>query len=156
MNWPPKSRPVKRNGCFEGCVLLVVGAIAAAIAIPSLMTIKRSPLEDTLRGHLANSYKECAYHLARFKEDLPVRDLALTKWANKSNRWWEDESGRWKVFDLKTRSRLDLNAGCTASKVLAKPLAAHYGELAYSIDLGNGDKSCITRTGEARDDWSCE
>ena len=145
-----------RRGCFEGCVLLVVGAIAAAISIPSCMTVRRSPLQDTLRGHLANSYKECAFHLARFEEDLPVRDLALTKWADKSNRWWEEKSGRWKVFDLKTRSQLDLNAGCNTTKVLAKPLAAHYGELAYGLDLANGDKSCVTRTGEARDDWSCD
>ena len=145
-----------RRGCFEGCVLLVVGAIAAAIAIPSCMTIKRSPLQDTLRGHLANSYKECVYHLARFKEDLPVHDLGLTKLANKSNGWWEDKSDRWKVFDLKTRSQPNLNAGCNTTKVLAKPLAAHYGKLAYGLDLANGDKSCVTRTGEARDDWSCD
>ena len=136
-----------RRGCFEGCVLLVVGAIAVAIAAPMYMTIKEDDPRNTLRSILQNAYKECAYHMARTDEGLPVRDLQLTELAK--NSYWE-------VFDLKTGGQLDLNAGCNETKVLAKPLAAHYGKLAYGLDLIEGYKSCITRDGEKRDDWSCE
>ena len=143
---------MKRPGCLEGCFLLAVGGavvvIAAAIAIPRFVTFKVPPALPTLRNHLSNSYKECAYHWARYGDDLPVRKLSFTQWASKTKQW--------KVLDLKTGENLDLNAGCNDIKVLGKLLAAQYGKLAYGLDLSNGDKSCITLSGEEREDWSCE
>ena len=136
-----------RRGCFEGCVLLVLGAIAAAIAIPSCMTIKEHDHRTLLRNHLATNYKLCAFYLARDGKALFVRELLALDTKN---------NDLWKLFDLETGGHLDLNADCNKTKVLGKILDAHFGKLAYGLDLSNGDKSCITRTGEARDDWSCE
>lgn len=143
---------MKRSGCLEGCFLLTVGgfvvAIAAAIAIPGFVTVKVPPVLPKLRTNLKEAYKECAYHLARYYNDLPVRELSLAQWAKNTKQW--------KVFDLKTGGQLDLNVGFNKTKVLGRLVEAQYGKLAYGLDLDNGDKSCITRSGEEREDWSCE
>ena len=143
---------MKRNGCLDGCLLLALGgfvvAIAAAVAIPMFVDINNDPPQNTLRNHLHNAYKECAIHLALSGEALPVRDLDLTKWL--SNPY------AWEVYDFKTGDQLDLNAGCNETKVLGKLVEDRYGNLAYSLNLGNGVKSCVTRSGEKRDNWSCK
>lgn len=152
MNWPLKSKPVKRNGCFEGCVLLVVGAIAAAIALPSFLTIKHN---DPIKGAkliLMNIYKECVYLQATKKEGASLSLLYMDSMQPPVPRHLD-----WEIVDLESRNSLDPGQDCFRADLLAIPIRSKsYKQLAYGLNLQNGQKSCITRDGEKHDDWSCE
>ena len=147
MNRPIKSKNVKRNGCRQGFFLLTAGGIvatlAAIVSLP-LLSIKEPDHGTALRKHLALNYKLCAFYLARDGKAPFVHELEL-----------EMNDSLWKLVDLETGSQLDLNNGCNKTKVLGK-LLPRFGKLAYGLDLGNGNKSCVTRSGEEREDWSCK
>ena len=148
MNWPLKSKPVKRNGCFDGCVLLLVGAIAAAVALPSFLTVKSShPIED-VKMALAGSAKECAVLTARKEKNLIINLTYLQRFAP---RYLD-----WQIVDLESRSRLDPDQDCNEAHLLAVPTEKIWKKLAFGLSLQNYQKSCVTRDGEKRDDWSCE
>lgn len=143
---------MKRSACLEGCFLLVVGgavaAIALAIALPKFVTYRTVHPQHKIKTELKNAYKECAYILAKDGYSLPLRDLNLIE---------EFTAGSGStVFELYKGDRFDLNAECDKTRLVGKPSDADYGKLAYGLDLGNGDKSCITRSGDEREDWSCE
>lgn len=120
-------------------------AILASIASLRLFPIKEPDHGRLLRNHLAMNYKVCAFYLARDGKALFVRELELLDMNN----------SLWKLVDLETGSELDLNNSCNKTKVLGK-LLPRFGKLAYGLDLGNGNKSCVMRSGEERTDWSCE
>ena len=151
MNWPPKSKPVKRNGCFEGCVLLVAGAIAAAIALPSFLTIKSNHPIDDVKMALAGSAKECAVLTEREEKNLII-NLTYLQGMHPPGPHHLD----WQIVDLESRSRLDPDQDCNDAHLLAIPTEKHWNKLAFGLNLQNYQKSCVTRDGEKRDDWSCE
>ena len=152
MNWPPKSKPVKRNGCFEGCVLLVVGAMAVVIALPSFLTIKANDPVKGVKLVLMNVYKECAYLQATKKEGTSLSLLYMDSMQPPVPRHLD-----WEIVDLESRNSLNPDQDCFRADLLAIPIHSEsYKQLAYGLNLQNGQQSCVTRDGEKRDDWSCE
>ena len=153
MNRPNKSKTVKRNGCFEAIVLTAVGFTALAIVIPMFVTIKMPNQPAHAKSLLEYIYKECAVKAAKGEGN----DLRLSS-LNSFKKFFNYSYG-WRLSSVDSRTPPDPSQECLkASLAVIPPSYKAFKQLEFrmSSQIQNHQKSCITREGDQRDDWSCE
>ena len=125
-----------------------IGAFALAFVVPAFFRTKEPSISPILgsKGALNRLYKRCFVLHSRGEKDLSLKSLEI------------NTSKYWHVVDADSRVSPDLDLACFEAHLLAIPTASYesYEQLAYGLNLENGQKSCITRGGDKRDDWSCE
>ena len=141
-----------RRGCFSAIVFSLFGLVVLAWAVPIFLTIKHDNPIKGVKLFLMNIYKECAYLQATKQEGMSLSLLYMDSMQPPVPRHLD-----WELVDLESRNSLDPDQDCFRAGLLAIPIASKsYRQLAYGLNLQNGQQSCVTRDGEKRDDWSCE
>ena len=116
------------------------------------LTIKHDNPIKGVKLVLMNVYKECAYLQATKQEGMSLSLLYMDSMQPPVPRHLD-----WELVDLESRNSLDPDQDCFRAGLLVIPIASKsYRQLAYGLNLQNGQQSCVTRDGEKRDDWSCE
>ena len=126
------------------------GYIVFSIATPMYDDPKPLQVVSVMKNTLATVYKECIVLTANGEENLNQNLTFLPK--------IEPGNDGWQIVDLESRSQLDLDQDCNEAHLLAVTTKDQefWGQLAIGLNLQEGQKSCVTRDGEKRDDWSCE
>ena len=141
-----------RRGCIEAVAWTSIWAIALAAAVPQFLTIKVKPPIPTVKDGLKDIHKECVFLQASGAEGRALNLLNLG-----TVKDFVPPYIAWRIVDKENKVFLDPDQACFKAHLLAIPTDSKdsYNQLAYGLDLANGQKSCITREGDKRDDWSC-
>ena len=140
-----------RRGCFDATVLVGFGFVLALVAVTHYVDFGADPPVGRVKNIISNLYKQCVYLQAYKGQGADISLVSLDDFKS-----FEQAFPAWSLVDYKSKSKLDAKQQCFGVVIAALPPQNIYGRLEIGLDMHNGQKSCITRDGEKRDDWSCE
>ena len=140
------------NVTQQRLVALLAVCIGGYIVI-SVATPMKPRQEYAVKTLLESTYKTCLVLISKGEENpnLDLTDLQQNNSLGPRNLDWE-------IVDMKSRTQLDPDQNCSKAHLLAVTTKNEkfWKQLAYGLNLQNGQKSCVSREGDNRDNWSCK
>ena len=142
-----------RRELIDALILTSIGAFVLAIVVPGFFAVRTEPPIPIVKGSLKSIYKECTILQAREVDGLNLNLLYLQAMQPPVPHYLD-----WRIVDFNSGDALDPDQDCFEAHLLAIPTSRQkfYKQLAYGLNIQNAKKSCFTREGVKREDWSCE
>jgi len=148
------------DGCLGFLAIIVIPTCIAPLVLihihggPPWAEWVHSPNDEigTATTLLSDLHKECVFRMVAYETNSDISEL-LQKDRLKNRK---DDLKYSQILDYETGKPLGTGKKCSGSVVFIKPSANKFKQLGFSIKTGQGDKHCVTRQGESRQDWSCK
>ena len=107
---------------------------------------------SSIKAQLVSAHKNCAVLIYNGETNF---NHNLIGWPFSTDSKHHPD---WRIVDFETRGPLNPDQQCSEAHLLAVTTKnqKYWQKLAYGFNLQNAQKSCVTRDGDSRDDWSCE